>query len=133
MRRDIYEIYFTDIPHPKKHLMLGDFLVHCPTGHEIKYLLCAIFVWMGLRVPVYKNIMVAAMRQSYSTSEAETQEATAQTVCITTQQQAEATEQGCFTTCIIAPTPLQKNTLCYSFMLSAFLAMRLITTSARNG
>lgn len=51
----------------------------------------------------------------------------------TTQQQAEATEQGCFTTCIITLTPLQKNTFCYSFMLSAFLAMWLIITSARNG
>lgn len=62
MRRDIYDIYFTDIPHLKEHLMLGDVLVRSPTGHEIKYLLCVIFVWMGLCVPVYENIMVAAVR-----------------------------------------------------------------------
>lgn len=41
--------------------MLGDFLVRSPTGHEIKYLLCATFVCMGLCVPVYKTIMVAAV------------------------------------------------------------------------
>lgn len=28
-------IYFTDIPYPKKHLMLGDFLVRCPTDMKL--------------------------------------------------------------------------------------------------